>query len=86
MALLEVKNLSKNFPILGGIFQREIGSVKAVTDVTFKLEKGETLGVVGESGCGKTTLGRTLVRLYDPSNGNISFEGEDYTHSTVAEL
>lgn len=72
--LLQVKDLNKSFPIKAGIFKRTIGSVKAVNNVSFCLNKGETLGIVGESGCGKTTLGRTLVRLYEPSSGEIFFK------------
>ena len=86
MALLEVQNLSKSFPIKGGIFQRTIGEVKAVTDVSFQLNEGETLGIVGESGCGKTTLGRTLVRLYEPTAGKILFRDQDFTAFPKHEL
>lgn len=75
--LLEVKNLTKRFPIKGGLFGREVASVKAVNDVSFKINKGETLGLVGESGCGKTTLGRSLLRLIEPTAGEVLFHGED---------
>jgi len=78
-SLLEVKNLSKRFPILGGIFSREVASVKAVTDVSLSIKKGETLGLVGESGCGKSTLGRCIIRLLDPSGGNIVYDGKEIT-------
>lgn len=84
--LLEVKNLSVKFPILGGVFQREIGAVHAVSDVSLNISKGETLGVVGESGCGKTTLGRAIVRLYEPNSGQIIYRGEDITHHSRSEL
>lgn len=77
--LLEVNNLTKKFPIKGGIFGREVGAVYAVNDVSFKIKKGETLGLVGESGCGKTTLGRSLLRLIEPSAGEIKFNGVDIT-------
>ncbi|MBN1936367.1 MAG: ATP-binding cassette domain-containing protein [Anaerolineae bacterium] len=74
--LLEVRNLKKHFPILGGLFRRTIGHVKAVDGVSFYIKKGETLGLVGESGCGKTTCGRTVLRLdgYDPTGGEIIFD------------
>jgi oligopeptide transport system ATP-binding protein len=78
--LLQVNNLTVRFPIKGGIFRREIGAVRAVNDVSFKISKGETLGIVGESGCGKTTLGRAVVRLYEPHEGSIYFRGQDITH------
>ncbi len=79
--LLEVKNLNMHFPILGGLFKKPVGNVYAVNDVSFTLRKGETLGVVGESGCGKTTLGRTLIRLYEPTSGSVVFQGEDILKS-----
>jgi len=72
-ALIEVEDLKKYFPIRGGIFKRTIGSVKAVDGVNFAIKKGETFGVVGESGCGKTTLGRCLLRLIEPTEGEIYF-------------
>ncbi len=78
-ALMEVKNLSKTFPIKGGIFSREVASVKAVTEVSLTIKKGETLGLVGESGCGKSTLGRCIIRLIDPTEGQVFFEGQDIT-------
>ena len=78
--LLEVNNLTKKFPIRGGIFGREVGAVYACNDVSFKIKKGETLGLVGESGCGKTTLGRSLLRLIEPSSGEIIFDGKDITN------
>jgi len=71
MAILEVKNLKKYFPVTSGVFLRRTGWVYALDGVSFTLNKGETLGVVGESGCGKTTLGRCLMGLYDPSDGQV---------------
>lgn len=78
--LLEVNNLTKRFPIKGGLFGKEIGAVKAVNNVSFKINKGETLGLVGESGCGKTTLGRCLLRLIEPTAGEVLFKGENILH------
>jgi peptide/nickel transport system ATP-binding protein len=76
--LLSVEDLKVYFPIKSGIvLERRIGDIKAVDGVTFDLERGETLGLVGESGCGKTTVGRTVLRLYKPTEGRILFEGED---------
>jgi oligopeptide transport system ATP-binding protein len=76
--ILEVHELTKGFPVRGGILQREIGRVLAVDRVSFSLERGRTLGLVGESGCGKSTLGRTLVRLYEPDAGAITLDGRDF--------
>lgn len=84
--LLKVENLVKSFPIHGGIFSREVASVKAVADVSFEIKKGETLGLVGESGCGKSTLGRCLTRLHDPTSGKIIYNGKDITHIKGEEL
>jgi oligopeptide/dipeptide ABC transporter ATP-binding protein len=75
--LLEVKNLKKYFPIKGGIFSRPIGHVYAVDGVTFHLNKGENLGLVGESGCGKSTTARAILRLIEPTEGEVFFEGTD---------
>lgn len=77
MALLEVHNLTKYFPVRKGILSRTMGWVQAVDGVGFTLQQGETLGLVGESGCGKTTLGRCLLRLIEPDKGEIQFEGKD---------
>ena len=84
--LLEVNNLTKEFPIRGGVLGRQIGSVKAVNDVSFKIKRGETLGLVGESGCGKTTLGRSILRLIEPSAGEIIFDGVDLMKLKAQEL
>lgn len=78
--LLSVKNLKKHFPIRKGIFSTVQGHVKAVDDVSFDIYPGETLGLVGESGCGKTTAGRTILRLLDPTGGTINFNGKDITN------
>jgi peptide/nickel transport system ATP-binding protein len=71
--LLEVKNLKKYFPVRRGVFRRVVGHVKAVDDVSFYIKEGETLGLVGESGCGKTTCGRTILRLIEPTGGQVIF-------------
>lgn len=84
--LLKVENLVKSFPIYGGLFSREVASVKAVQGISFELKKGETLGLVGESGCGKSTLGRCLIRLHDTTSGKITYAGKDITHIAGNEL
>jgi len=76
-ALLEVKNLVKHFPVRAGVLQRIVAWVKAVDDVSFAIREGETFGLVGESGCGKTTVGRTLLRLIEPTSGSVHFQGQD---------
>ena len=84
--ILRVRNLKKYFPIRRGVFQRHVGDVKAVDDVSFDVYKGETLGLVGESGCGKTTTGRTIIRLYDPTAGSVYFQGRDLAELKGKEL
>jgi oligopeptide/dipeptide ABC transporter ATP-binding protein len=84
--LLSVKNLKKEFPIRRGVLSRQVGAVRAVNDVSFDVARGETLGVVGESGCGKTTTGRTILRLIEPTSGEIRFEGRDVRSMGTAEL
>jgi oligopeptide transport system ATP-binding protein len=75
--LLRVTNLKKHFPVLGGLLSREVGRVYAVDGVSFAINRGETLGLVGESGCGKSTTGRCVLRLLEPSSGEIAFDGQD---------
>lgn len=75
--ILSVQDLKKHFPIKGGIIQRTVGHVKAVDGVSFDIYKGETLGIVGESGCGKSTTGRAIIRLFENSGGHVYFKGED---------
>lgn len=77
--ILEVKDLKMYFPVTRGLLRRKVADVKAVDGVSFKIRRGETLGLVGESGCGKTTVGRCVIRLYQPTGGKILFEGEDIT-------
>jgi oligopeptide/dipeptide ABC transporter ATP-binding protein len=84
--LLEVTDLRKHFPIHSGLLRRQVAAVKAVDDISFSVRKGETLGLVGESGCGKTTTGRMIMRLLEPSAGKIVFEGEDITHMKQRQL
>src|SRR5436305_476447 len=84
--LLRVKNLKKYFPIRGGLFSREVARVHAVDDVTFDILRGETLGLVGESGCGKSTTGRCVLRLIEPTSGEIEFEHRDVTGLSRSEL
>ena len=73
--LLQVKDLKKHFPVFRGVFQRQVGAVRAVDGVSFDVYRGETLGLVGESGCGKSTTGRTILQLYKPTAGSVVFDG-----------
>ncbi|MEU2585201.1 dipeptide ABC transporter ATP-binding protein [Streptomyces avermitilis] len=82
--LLKVQGLTKHFPIKKGILQRQVAAVKAVDGIDFEVRRGETLGVVGESGCGKSTMGRVITRLQDPTGGTIEFEGKDITRLSTA--
>ncbi|MFV1971409.1 MAG: ATP-binding cassette domain-containing protein, partial [Acidimicrobiia bacterium] len=84
--LVVMEKLVKQFPVRGGVFQREIATVNAVSGVDLTVNRGETVGLVGESGCGKTTLGRMLVRLLEPTSGKITFDGTDITHLKGSEL
>jgi peptide/nickel transport system ATP-binding protein/oligopeptide transport system ATP-binding protein len=85
-ALVRVEHLTLFFPITGGILQRRVGDVKAVDDVSFTIRRGETLGLVGESGCGKTTVGRALLRLIEPTGGKLVFDGTDITRLSAGEM
>ncbi|WP_395709517.1 ABC transporter ATP-binding protein [Reyranella sp.] len=85
-ALLEVRDLAKHFPIHGGLLQRQVGAVKAVDGVSFSIRRGETLGLVGESGCGKSTIGKTVLKLIEPTAGRILLSGEDVTELPPAAM
>jgi len=85
-SLLEIKNLVKYFPIKKGVFKRTVGWVKAVDDVTFEVYEGETLGLVGESGCGKTTTALTILRLEEPTKGQIIFDSRDITKMKKSDM
>lgn len=84
--LLEVKGLKKYFPIKKGVFSKTVGNVKAVDDVSFTIKRGETLGLVGESGCGKTTTGRCILRLIEPTAGSVKFDSKEVTTMPMEEL
>ena len=85
-SLLQVRGLKKYFPVRGGVFLRRIGNVQAVEDVSFSVERGKTLGLVGESGCGKSTVGQTIMKLHNPTAGEIFYEGRDIAAMNRAEL
>ncbi|MDW0117807.1 dipeptide ABC transporter ATP-binding protein [Sporosarcina thermotolerans] len=84
--LLKVENLKKYFPLKKGLFGRTVGFVKAVDDLSFHVNEGETLGIVGESGCGKSTTGRLLMRLLEPTEGVVEFDGKELTSLTQEEM
>jgi oligopeptide/dipeptide ABC transporter ATP-binding protein len=85
-AVLDVQDLKKHFPVKKGIFQKTVGHVYAVDGVSFSIKEGETLGLVGESGCGKSTVGRALMRLIEPTSGSIKLDGRDVTNLSKREL
>ena len=84
--VLRVQNLKKYFPLNKNLFGKPGAYLKAVDNITFDVEKGQTIGVVGESGCGKTTLGRTILKLYEPNEGQIIFDGHDITKISKNEM
>ncbi|MCP4428203.1 MAG: ATP-binding cassette domain-containing protein [Chloroflexi bacterium] len=84
--LLKVVNLRKHFPVTGGLLSRQAGVVKAVDGISFDIKRGETLGMVGESGCGKSTAGRAILHLHKPTSGQVFFEGSDLTQMRAEEL
>jgi oligopeptide/dipeptide ABC transporter ATP-binding protein len=84
--LIEVENLVKYFPVLGGVFSRPVGYVKAVDGISFHIFEGETFGLVGESGSGKTTAGKTLIKLIEPTKGRVVFDGRDISKLSVSEM
>src|ERR1700694_1846709 len=84
--LLRVEHLKMHFPITKGFLQRQVGSVRAVDDISFTVAKGETLGLVGESGCGKSTTGRAILQLYRPTAGSVTYKGQELTTLKGEEL
>ena len=84
--LVEVENLKVYFPIYAGLLQRRAGDVRAVDDISFQIERGETFGLVGESGCGKSTTGRAVIRLRNPTAGTVNFDGQDLMSLNREEL
>jgi len=86
MALLEVEHLKKHFPVKKGFFKKTVGYYKAVSDVSFSIEAGETFGLVGESGCGKTTVGKSILRLIEPTAGSVRLDGRDVVAMSKSEL
>ena len=85
-SLVSVKNLKKYFPIKSGVIKRQTGNVKAVDDVSFEIQKGKVLGIVGESGCGKSTLARTMLRLIEPTEGNVEYDGKNVYQMSKKEM
>src|SRR5690625_3854733 len=84
--LLEVKGLKKYFDVRGGVLGRKVGDVKAVDNLSFTVEQGEILGIVGESGCGKSTAGKAILRLIEPTSGEIKFAGQDIMRLSAEEM
>jgi len=84
--LVEIKNLVKYFPVRGGLLQRIVAWVQAVDNVSFSIKEGETLGMVGESGCGKTTIGRTILRLVPSTSGDVFYDGQSVFKAKAREL
>src|SRR3954464_3880393 len=85
-AVMEVRDLVKHFPVRAGFLQRQVGAVQAVDGVSFDVMRGEARGLVGESGCGKSTTARLLLRLLSPTSGSIKFDGREIAHIKGAEL
>ena len=84
--ILELKNLKKHYPILGGVFRHEVSTVKALDGIDLDIYRGECLGIVGESGCGKTTTGKAIVRLHDPTSGQVYYYGKGQTEGNPVDV